>query len=134
MARNAPSGDQASTLQPERAGTVGGLGGPHEQAPADESHEGDGQGRHGRPRLPLTDDRSWDVQDVAYFLHVSESTVRNLERDRELPALPRIGARVTFDPKVVWAFRDGWRPASGGRASGSPAMFDPRPASHRQGR
>lgn len=86
-----------------------------------------------RPRPPLSDDRSWSVQDVAYFLNVSESTVRNLERDRKLPALPRIGTRITFDPKVVRAFRDGWRPPPG-RASGSPPMLDSRPAPHRQGR
>ena len=66
--------------------------------------------RKRRPRGPLTDDRSWDIQDVAYFLNVSESTIRNLERGGQLPALPRIGKRVTFDPKVVRAFRDGWRP------------------------
>jgi hypothetical protein len=82
-----------------------------------------------RPRPPLTDDRSWSVQDVAYFLNVSESTVRNLERDGELPALPRIGTRITFDPKMVRAFRDGWRPPQRGRASARPAIFpgtDPR--------
>ena len=93
-----------------------------------------GRRRGARPRQPLTDDRSWDVQDVAYFLHVSESTVRNLERDRQLPALPRIGTRVTFDPTVVRAFRGGWRPSGGGRPSGSRPMLDSRPASHRQGR
>lgn len=87
-----------------------------------------------KERPPLNDDRSWSVQDVAYFLNVSESTVRNLERDRKLPALPRIGTRVTFDPKVVRAFRDGWRPPVGGRASGRPPMFDPRTAAHRQQR
>ena len=83
-----------------------------------------------RPRPILTDDRSWSVQDVAYFLNVSESTVRNLERDGELPALPRIGTRIIFDPKIVRAFRDGWRPAPrGGRASGPPGIVpvtDPR--------
>jgi hypothetical protein len=68
--------------------------------------------RKPRPRRPLNDDRSWDIQDVAYFLNVSDSTIRNLERSGQLPALPRIGKRVTFDPKVVRAFRDGWRPAS----------------------
>lgn len=71
----------------------------------------DRQGRRGRDlRLPLTDDRSWSILEVAYFLNVSESTVRNLERTGLLPSLPRIGRRVTFDPKVVRAFREGWRP------------------------
>lgn len=68
-----------------------------------------------KPRPPLTDDRSWSVQDVAYFLNLSESMVRNLERDGELPALPRIGTRIIFDPKVVRAFRDGWRRPRPGR-------------------
>ena len=76
-----------------------------------------------RARPPLTDDRSWSVQDVAYFLNVSESTVRNLERDGELPALPRIGSRIIFDPKVVRAFRDGWRPPHAGRTSARPVML-----------
>jgi hypothetical protein len=67
------------------------------------------------PSPPLTDDRSWSFAEVAYFLNVSESTVRNLERIGALPALPRIGRRVNFDPKVVRAFRDGWRPSSGRR-------------------
>ncbi len=71
-----------------------------------------------KPRPPLTDDRSWSVQGVAYFLNVSESMVRNLERDGELlPSLPRIGTRIIFDPKVVRAFRDGWRPPRPGRPS-----------------
>jgi Helix-turn-helix domain len=65
------------------------------------------------PQLPLTDDRAWSFAEVAYFLNVSESTVRNLERAGTLPALPRIGRRVIFDPKVVRAFREGWRPANG---------------------
>lgn len=39
---------------------------------------------------------------MVYFLNVSESTVRNLERDGELPALPRIGTRIIFFyPKIV---------------------------------
>ena len=78
---------------------------------------------------PLSDDRSWRVQEVAYFLNVSESTIRNLERDGELPALPRIGTRIIFDPKVVRAFRDGWRPPPRGRAPGRPSISmrsDPR--------
>ncbi len=33
-----------------------------------------------RLRLPLTDDRSWSFAEAAYFLSVSESTDRNLER------------------------------------------------------
>lgn len=84
---------------------------------------------HVKPRLPLSDDRSWGVQEVAYFLNVSESTIRNLERDGELPALPRIGTRIIFDPKVVRAFRDGWRPPPRGRApgrSGISVRSDPR--------
>lgn len=72
------------------------------------------------PGSPLTYDRSWSFAEVAYFLNVSESTVRNLERDGALPALPRIGRRVNFNPQVVRAFRDGWRPSSGQR-------LDPRP-------
>ena len=83
-----------------------------------------------KARPPLTDDRSWDVQDVAYFLNVSESTIRNLERDGALPALPRIGARILFDPKVVRAFRDGWRPSKvggAGRRAAAPPMLVPEP-------
>jgi len=68
-----------------------------------------------RPRPPLSDDRSWDVQEVAYFLNVSASKVRGLEREGQLPALPRIGTRLLFDPRVVRAFRDGWRPPPGWR-------------------
>ena len=67
------------------------------------------------PRLPLTDDRAWDVFDVAYHLGVSDSQVRKLEREGELPALPRIGNRLTFAPKEVRAYREGWRPAPGWR-------------------
>jgi predicted DNA-binding transcriptional regulator AlpA len=66
--------------------------------------------KDGRPQLPLTDDRSWSIADVAYFLNLSKSTVRNLERSGQLPSLPRIGRRVTFDPVAVRAFRDGSRP------------------------
>jgi hypothetical protein len=77
---------------------------------------GDHHGGNNGPHLPLTHDRSWAITDVAYFLNVSESTIRNLERAGQLPALPRIGKRVTFDPKVVQAFRDGWRPPPGWRA------------------
>jgi hypothetical protein len=57
------------------------------------------------PRLPLTDDRAWSIEDVAYFLGVSESLVRKLERENRLQALPRISRRLTFDPLVVRAFR-----------------------------
>jgi hypothetical protein len=87
-----------------------------------------------KPRPALTDDRSWSVQDVAYFLNVSASTVRNLERDGELPALPRIGTRIIFDPKVVRAFRDGWRPEEGERRPASIARFPTHPGSDRTGR
>jgi len=81
--------------------------------------------RQRRPRAPLSDDRSWDIQDVAYFLNVSESTIRNLERSGQLPALPRIGKRVTFDAKVVRAFREGWRPSPvGTRPLPQPLPFD----------
>lgn len=55
----------------------------------------------------LTDDRAWGADEVAYFLNVSESLVRKLERDGRLPALPRIGRRLNFDPTVVRCFRDG---------------------------
>ncbi len=66
-------------------------------------------------RLPLTDDRSWSIPEVAYVLGICETHVRNLERSGQLPALPRIGKRVLFDPKVVRAFREGWRPPPGSR-------------------
>jgi hypothetical protein len=76
-------------------------------------------GRKGRRkrelRLPLTDDRSWNIAEVAYFLNLGETKVRNLESAGQLPALPRIGTRVTFDPPVVRAFRAGWRPPPGWR-------------------
>ncbi|WP_408629669.1 helix-turn-helix domain-containing protein [Anaeromyxobacter oryzisoli] len=91
--------------------------------------ENSNAGRQAKARPPLSDDRSWGVQEVAYFLNVSESTIRNLERDGELPALPRIGTRIIFDPKVVRAFRDGWRPPPRGRAPGRPDISirsDPR--------
>ncbi|MCM2334543.1 MAG: helix-turn-helix domain-containing protein [Anaeromyxobacteraceae bacterium] len=71
------------------------------------------------------------MQDVAYFLNVSESTVRNLERDRVLPALPRIGTRIIFDPQVVRAFRDGWRPAEGERGRATFAKHPAHPGSNR---
>lgn len=87
-----------------------------------DSTESSRVGRQARARPPLSDDRSWGVQEVAYFLNVSESTIRNLERDGELPALPRIGTRIMFDPKVIRAFRDGWRPPARGRALGRPGV------------
>lgn len=59
------------------------------------------------PGPKLADDRAWNVADVAYFLNVSPSMVRKLEREGRLPALPRFCNRLTFDPKVVHAFRDG---------------------------
>ncbi|MBI5071125.1 MAG: helix-turn-helix domain-containing protein [Deltaproteobacteria bacterium] len=74
------------------------------------------------PPLPLTDDRAWSFAEVAYFLNVSESTVRNLERDGSLPALPRIGRRVIFDPRVIRAFREGWRPSKGRQPESPPAV------------
>jgi hypothetical protein len=58
-------------------------------------------------RPALADDRAWGVEDVAYFLNVSESLVRKLEREHKLPALPRIGRRLNFDPRVVKSFRAG---------------------------
>jgi excisionase family DNA binding protein len=58
------------------------------------------------PRAPTSDDRPWETAEVAYFLGVSCGTVRNLERDGELPALPRIRGRVRFDPATVRKFRD----------------------------
>ena len=69
------------------------------------------------PRLPLTDDRAWSVGDVAYFLGYSESEVRKLERYRRLPSLPRHCNRITFDPRVVRAFRDGIPVSNGTQAS-----------------
>ena len=63
-------------------------------AAAVDARQESGGARHSKRRPPLSDDRSWGVQEVAYFLNVSESTVRNLERDGELPALPRIGTRT----------------------------------------
>lgn len=68
-----------------------------------------------RVRQPLPEDSAWNAAEVAHFLGVCESTVRNFERDGQLPALPRSCARLTFDPKVVRAFRDGWRPPPGWR-------------------
>lgn len=123
------TGPGVSTLEGERPEPLRSV-----QAAAETPLEVPAAGRRPARSLPLTDDRSWDVQDVAYFLHVSESTVRNLERDRQLPALPRIGTRVTFDPKVVRAFRDGWRPSPAGRASAGPPKISSQPALDRRGR
>ena len=83
---------------------------------AQEPKDGSGKdgargGRAWVPDRPLTDDRAWSVNEVAYFLGVCSTAVRNLERTRDLPSLPRIGTRITFAPAVVRAFRDGWRPA-----------------------
>jgi len=56
---------------------------------------------------PLDDDRAWDVDDVAYFLNVSVAFVRRLEQNGKLPAFPRFGRRLLFDPEIVRAFRAG---------------------------
>lgn len=58
-------------------------------------------------RIELPTDRAWDAYEVAYFLGVSVAMVRKLEWAGRLPSFPRIGRRVTFDPKVVQAFREG---------------------------
>lgn len=99
-----------------------------------ERHERATRQRAAKPRAELSDDRSWSVQDVAYFLNVSESTVRNLERVGELPALPRIGTRIIFDPRIVRAFRDGWRPPPRGLMSASADMYLALPDSDREQR
>ena len=52
-------------------------------------------------------DRAVDVAGAAAFLGYSISQVRKLERLGMLPSLPRRCNRVTFDPKVLRAFRDG---------------------------
>lgn len=72
------------------------------------------------PRRPLTTDRDWDIFDVAFALNQSVSTVRNLERSGQLPSRPRITKRITFDPRIVLAFRDGWRPPPGWSPPTSP--------------
>src|SRR6267378_7243347 len=69
------------------------------------------------PRAPTSDDRPWETTEVAYFLGVSCGTVRNLERDGELPALPRIRGRVRFDPVIVRRFR---------HTGSAPAQHSPR--------
>lgn len=45
--------------------------------------------------------------------------VRKLEREGKLPSLPRYCSRVTFDPKVVRAFRDGTLCVGSTRHTGS---------------
>jgi hypothetical protein len=58
------------------------------------------------PAEPLND-RAVSVAEAALFLGYSKSQVRKLERLGLLPALPRRCNRVTFDPRVLRAFRDG---------------------------
>jgi hypothetical protein len=52
-------------------------------------------------------DRAVGVAEAAAFLGYSKSQVRKLERLGVLPSLPRHCNRVTFDPRVLRAFRDG---------------------------
>ena len=53
-------------------------------------------------------DRSWSIEETAYVLGgIGSTTVRELVEAGKLPELPRFGRRVTFDPKVVEAFRTG---------------------------
>jgi hypothetical protein len=52
-------------------------------------------------------DRAVSVAGAALFLGYSKSQVRKLERLGILPSLPRRCNRVTFDPRVLRAFRDG---------------------------
>lgn len=54
----------------------------------------------------LPEDRPWSAREAAYYLNVSEALVRKLEQLGRLPALPRIGRRINFDPKVVKQFRE----------------------------
>lgn len=54
---------------------------------------------------PLPDDRPWRAEEVAYYLGISPRYVRKLEQRGQLPALPRIGARVNWDPAIVKQFR-----------------------------
>jgi hypothetical protein len=58
----------------------------------------------------LPENRAWSVEEVAYFLCVSDSLVRKLEQGGRLQALPRISRRLTFDPQQVKAFRAGVKP------------------------
>ncbi len=55
----------------------------------------------------LSDEPAWGVPEVARYLNVSRSLVRKLEKGRKLPALPRIGRRLNFDPAVVRQYRAG---------------------------
>jgi hypothetical protein len=59
------------------------------------------------PALDILADRAVGVAEAAAFLGYSKSQVRKLERLGVLPSLPRQCNRVTFDPKVLRAFRDG---------------------------
>jgi hypothetical protein len=52
-------------------------------------------------------DRAVGVAEAALFLGYSKTQVRKLERLGLLPPLPRRCNRVTFDPRVLRAFRDG---------------------------
>lgn len=52
-------------------------------------------------------DRAVGVTEAALFLGYSKSQVRKLERLGILPSLPRRCNRVTFDPRILRAFRDG---------------------------
>lgn len=76
-------------------------------------------------RLPLTADHAWSVDEAAYHLGVSPSTVRYLEKKGDLPSLPQIGSRVRFDPKIVQAFSAGWRPPPGWRRQAPPPQIIP---------
>jgi hypothetical protein len=67
-------------------------------------------------------DRAVGVAEAALFLGYSKSQVRKLERLGLLPSLPRRCNRVTFDPRVLRAFRDGSleavKPVQQGRSRG----------------
>lgn len=60
-------------------------------------------------RRPDPDAPCWRIAEVAAVLLVSDSTVRNFERAGSLPALPRMGRLVRFDPAVVMRFLRGAR-------------------------
>jgi hypothetical protein len=57
--------------------------------------------------LDVLADRAVGVAEAATFLGYSKSQVRKLERLGLLPSLPRHCNRVTFDPRVLRAFREG---------------------------
>lgn len=59
----------------------------------------------------LSNERSWDLDEVAWFLHVSPAMVRKEESAGRLPAFPRIGRRVLWHPLVVRSYRAGRRGA-----------------------